>query len=214
MLLSSMNAVRTYTADNVRPALAVAGSGNKDAKIPDYNAHFVKEMVPGFSARQVFTNFRDAKTPDGQPGPYSTFVYKEASPNPTNKENLADDFEKALVDKFKADGKLTELSDTVDRSGKRLYYIARPMVLKDARCIACHDRVDNAPPGQVEMYGKDGWSGGYGWKMNDIVAAQVVYVPVSQAFRSESTLVKTIFLSAAGLLLVCGLGSLVLLRRA
>ena len=35
------------------------------------------------------------------------------------------------------------------------------------------------------MYGVDGWKGGYGWKMNEIVATQVVYVPVSEAFRAE-----------------------------
>ncbi len=216
MLLSSMNAIRTYTADNVRPALAVLASGNKDAKTPDYNAHFVQEMVPGFSARKVFANFRDAKRPDGSAGPYSTFVYKEASPNPSNRDNLADDFEKSLVEKFKADPQLPELSDTIDRagSGGRVYYIARPMVIKDAKCIVCHDTVANAPPGQVEMYGKDGWTGGYNWKLGDTVAAQIVYVPVSHAFQTDSGVLNKVLIAAAAVLLLGGIGSLFMLRRA
>ncbi len=214
MLLSSMNAIRQYTADNVRPALAVAGSGKQDATTPDYNSHFVREMVPGFSARQVFANFRDAKRPDGTPGPYATFVYKEAAPNPTNRENLADEFEKTLIERFRADPKLPEVSDTLDRSGTRSYYIARPMIIKDAKCIDCHHTVETAPPGQVHMYGKDGWTGGYGWKLGDVVAAQVVYVPVAQGFRSESNLLQYVLLVAAGLLVVGGIVSVVLLRRA
>jgi serine/threonine protein kinase len=213
MLLSSLNAVRTYTADNVRPALAVAGSGDKTMRVPDYNSNFVREMVPGFSARQVFANFRDAKLANGTPGPYSTFVYKEASPNPTNKENLADELETGLVAKFAADPKLAEMSGTIDRGGRRLFYLARPMMIKDAKCIACHDRVDNAPPGQVEMYGKDGWTGGYGWKMNEVVAAQVVYVPVTEAFQMDSAGWTRGLLIGAGVLVVMGGASLVLLRR-
>jgi serine/threonine protein kinase len=214
MLLSSLNAVRQYTADNVRPALAVAGSGDKAAKLPDYNANFVQEMVPGFAARQVFKFFRDAKTSDGAAGPYATFLYKEASPNPTNKDDLADDLERGLVTKFVADSKLTEVSDTIERNGSRVFYIARPMVIKDTKCIACHDRVDNAPPGQIAMYGKDGWAGGYGWKMGDVVAAQMVYVPVSEAFRSKTgAWSQTLFL-AAGMLVLAGGVSLVLLRKA
>jgi serine/threonine protein kinase len=216
MLLSSMNAIRTYTADNVRPALAVLASGNKDAKTPDYNAHFVREMVPGFSARQVFANFRDAKRPDGTPGPYANFIYKEASPNPTNHDNLADDFEKTLVEKFKADPKLPELSNTVDRAGLggAVYYIARPMVIKDAKCIDCHNTVETAPPGQIEMYGKDGWKGGYGWKMGDVVAAQIVYVPVAHGFDNPSGVLNKVLIAAAAVLLLGGIGSLVMLRRA
>jgi serine/threonine protein kinase len=214
MLLSSMNAVRTYTADNVRPALAVAGSGDKNAKTPDYNASFVREMVPGFSARQVFANFRDAKKPDGSPGPYANFVYKEASPNPTNKDNLADEFEKSLVDKFVRDGELTELSGTTPRAGSNVYYIARPMVIKDAKCIDCHNTRETAPPGQIAMYEKDGYSGGYGWKMGQVVAAQVVYVPVMRGFQSETRMINGILVAAAGLLLVGGAASVVVLRRA
>ena len=210
MLLSSMNAVRTYTSDNVRTALAVAASGNIEAKVPDYNAHFMKEMVPGFSARQVFANFRDAKRPDGSPGPYSTFVYKEAAGNPTNRENLADDFEKKLIERFVSDPSLAELSDTTQRGGARAYYIARPMVIKDAKCLDCHTTAETAPPGQIAQYGREG---GYGWKMGEVVAAQVVYVPVSEGFGAGKDLAVKVMVGLAGFCLAGGLVSLLLLTR-
>ena len=215
MLLSSMNAVRKYTADNVRPALAVAGTGRAEATIPDYHQHFVKEMVPGFSALQVFTNFRDAAGPNGAESPYKTFVYKEASPNPTNKANLADPFENELVQAFTADGKLSERSGIRDINGTRTFFIARPMPIKDAKCLDCHNTVETAPPKQVEIYGVNGWKGGYGWKMNEIVATQIVYVPVSETFRAEHGMGAKVI---AGVVICSLLGGLIslafLLRRA
>src|SRR5207302_8784175 len=98
------NSVRKYTGDNVRPALAAAFSGNKEATVPDYNANFVKEMVPGFSARQVYSNFR-------QNAEYKNFVYKEAAPNPTNPDNTADAFEASLIARFKSEPTTKEINE-------------------------------------------------------------------------------------------------------
>src|SRR5262249_38110955 len=135
-------------------------------------------------------------------------------PNPTNKDNLADDFEKGLIEKFKGESKLPELSDIIERGGSPVFYIARPMIIKDAKCIDCHNTEATAPPGQIEMYGKDGWKGGYGWKMGEVVATQVVYVPVSQAFKADSGGLMHGLEIAAGVLLLGGIGSLVMLRKA
>lgn len=214
MLLSGMNAVRKYTADHVRPTLVTASSGG-ERTTPDYHAFFAKEMVPGYSARQVFMNFRDAQGADAADGAYKGFVYKEASPNPTNKEDLADAFEAELVKMFEADRSVKEKSGIRDVGGTRTYYIARPMEIKDAKCLDCHTTVESAPAKQVELYGTNGWSGGYGWKMNDIVAAQVVYVPVTEAFRAEPGVGTKVIVGVVVASLVGGFVSLlVLLRRA
>jgi hypothetical protein len=70
-----------------------------------------------------------------------------------------------------------------------------------------------APPAQVELYGAGGWKGGYGWKMDEVIAAQVVYVPVSEAFRSENQLGVKVIGILAGACLLGGLLSLLLLMR-
>lgn len=208
MLLSAMNSVRKYTSDNVRPALQARldGTGGETG----YDRHFVREMVPGFSARQVYVNFRENPR-------YKDFVYKEASPNPTNRMNLADEFEADLVRRFDSDRELKELSGVrgvgAGASTERIFYIARPMVLTDAKCLDCHVTPETAPPRQVELYSADGWKGGYGWKLNDVVAAQVVYVPVSEAFRSESRLGLRLLAGIAGLCLLGGIVSLAVLTR-
>ena len=214
MLLSTMNAVRKYTADNVRPAMARIGAGREDVTTPDYHTQFAKEMVPGFSSRQVFLNFREAARASADDAG-KQFVYKEAATNPTNRDDLADAFETELVRRFAADPKNKEQSGIRDMDGSRTYYIARPMVIKDAKCLDCHTTPEASPPAQVAMYGKDGWKGGYGWKVGDVVAAQVVYVPVNEAFRAEAGSGVKILGAIAGAAALGGVVSLlVLLRKA
>jgi serine/threonine protein kinase len=210
MLLSAMNSVRKYTSNNVRPVLQKQMDGAEAGKA-GYNLHFVREMVPGFSARQVYANFRENAQ-------YKDFVYKEASPNPTNRDNLADMFEQDLVKRFAADRGLKELSGIRTSSGEsgtavRNFYIARPMVIADAKCLDCHTTPEVAPPAQVELYGAGGWTGGYGWKMDEVIAAQVVYVPVSEAFRSESQVGVKVIAILAGVCMLGGLVSLLMLTR-
>ncbi len=212
MLLSTMNAVRKYTADNVRPALARIGTGQDTATIPDYNAHFAKEMVPGFSARQVFTNFREAARA-GTDDMGKFFVYKEASANPTNRENLADSFEADLLKTFSGDASMKEKSGIREIQGMRNYFIARPMVIKDVKCLDCHTTAESSPPAQVAMYGTDGWKGGYGWKMGEVVAAQVVYVPVSEAFQAEKGSDVKLMAAIAGVVVLAGFAGLILLVK-
>ena len=195
MLLTAMNSVRRYTTSSVRPALQQEADSYDD---------FVPEMVPGFAARQVFDHFAGNDA-------YKQFQYREASPNPTNPKNKADGFEVSLIEKFKADAALKEDSGLIDRNGQRTFYIARPMPVTDAKCLDCHTTPETAPKRQVEMYGREG---GYGWKMHEIIATQVVYVPVSEAFRADRSRGLVILGSLAGVFLVGGLVSALLLRRA
>ncbi len=193
IVLSAMNSVRKYTSNNVRPALKQM-----------YGEGFVKEMIPGFSARTVFDNFRGDPT-------YAQFTYKEASPNPTNRQNFADDFERSIVEQFRGDRERKEMSGIRDRNGVRTFYIARPMVVGERSCLDCHTTPDIAPPEQVKEYGSEG---GYGWKLNDVIAAQMVYVPVSMAFRSERHDAPLVIGSIAGALVLAGVVGAVVLSRA
>ena len=81
VLIESMNAVRRYTSGHVNPLV-------KDALYTE--ADFIPESVPGYSARTVFEEFRSSEE-------FDKFFYKEATLNPTNSRNQADDFEIDLV---------------------------------------------------------------------------------------------------------------------
>jgi len=94
ILTQVMNSVRSYTSDNIRPLLQ---------QRLETESKFIGEIVPAFSARKVFEHFRDRPE-------YSSFFYKEATLNPTNINDKADEFEAKLVNQFRSQPKLTELT--------------------------------------------------------------------------------------------------------
>ncbi len=84
VLMETMNGVRSYTQDRIKPLLK---------ERLETESKFTPEAVAPFSAREVFEYFRK------NPG-YENFIFKNAAPNPTNLRDLADDFETKLVKEF------------------------------------------------------------------------------------------------------------------
>ena len=66
-------------------------------------------------------------------------------------------------------------------SGTKLYYTAKPFQIKKESCLRCHSAPERAPKSQLNTYGKNN---GFGWKLNEIVAAQIVYVPAEKILQS------------------------------
>ena len=195
VLLNTMKAVRDYTTRNVA------------VKLPQYSSPdmpFLRESVPAFSAHTVFDNFRKREE-------YQYFQYREAGPNPTVPTDLADDFERSLVDRFSADRSLQKLSGFRQMNGQRVFYTARPMEIKDATCLSCHGHPADAPVAMVRTYrellndpewGTVEGEDGFGWEMGQIIATQVVYVPadrVIQAGQRAALLVIAVFIGVFGL---------------
>lgn len=67
--------------------------------------------------------------------------------------------------------------------GDELFYSALPFTLKDSSCLRCHGTPETAPKSYVKTYGTEN---GFGWKLNEIIATQVVYFPVSKVFDRAS----------------------------
>ncbi len=164
LLTQAMNSVRSYTSNHVAPLLKQQLLSNQE---------FVRETVPAFSARQVFEQFRDSPE-------YSSFFYKEATPNPTNPEDLADEFETELFEQFHQQPELMSLSGYRTISGKRLYYTSRPLVLRETNCLQCHSTPAAAPKSQLATYGD---KTGFGWRLNEVIAAQTIYVPADEVIE-------------------------------
>ena len=184
LLIEAMNAVRSYTSDNVRPLLADDLDASKE---------FIPETVPAFSARSVFENFR------GQVD-FETYLYKEAALNPTSPADLADDFEAQLLREMIAKKASGEVNGYRTLNGKRLFYIARPLAIGSESCLECHSEPANAPQSLINTYGD---KGGFGWEVGQIVATQIIYVPAEEVFSAAFrtfTLVMTVFISIFALL--------------
>src|SRR6185503_11752217 len=62
-------------------------------------------------------------------------------------------------------------------------YLARPFQIKDGACLACHTTAEMAPPAMVKIYGP---ANGFGWKLNEVVGAQIVSVPMDLPIRNAN----------------------------
>jgi methyl-accepting chemotaxis protein len=178
ILIGTMNAVRNYTSTHVNPLLAPQLETEET---------FIPESVPAFSAREVFETFRGSDE-------FSTFFYKEATLNPTNLRNLADDFETEIVMEFRSDPSLTELSGFRMLEGQEVFYTARPLAVGSESCLRCHGEPEQAPNSLINTYGSEN---GFGWELNEIIAAQVIYVPgerVSDATWLSLSVVMLVFI--------------------
>ncbi|MCC5662420.1 DUF3365 domain-containing protein [Nostoc sp. CHAB 5784] len=181
MLMQTMSSVRKYTNTQVNPELA-----------DKLETEFLPQSVPAYSAREVFDILR--KTPD-----YRDFFYKEATLNPTNLRDKADAFETEIVDKFRNKSDLKELSGFRSIPGGDIFYIARPLPISEQSCLVCHSVPEAAPPSMINLYGT---SNGFGWKLNEIVGAQIITVPannvINKAHQSSLLIiliVSTIFIA-------------------
>ena len=108
IILQTMNSVRGYTTEHVGPLLAQQQAANEK---------FIRESVPAFSAKTVFSHFQS------QPE-YAGFVYKEATVNPSNPTNLADEFEAGLLRRFAENPDDRQVVGFARRNDQSVFYIA------------------------------------------------------------------------------------------
>ncbi len=157
LMMETSAAMRSYTAQDVRPILE---------KLQRKGDVFYPPSVPAFSAIKMFTYLR-AKRPE--------YTYREASLNPTNPQDRAVDWEADLINAFRNNTGQTELVNERDTPNGRTLFIAKPM-RADGACLPCHSTAAEAPPAMVKLYGREN---GFGWQLHDVVAAQIVNVPMS-----------------------------------
>jgi HAMP domain-containing protein/LAS superfamily LD-carboxypeptidase LdcB len=167
MLMQTANSVRKYTNDKVQPLLL--------PKL-DTQEQFIPESIPTYSVREVFEIFRKQKD-------YSNFLYKDATLNPTNLRDKADDFETNIVKEFRQNQASLTTSGFRTISGEKLFYTAKPFKIEQESCLRCHNTPEQAPKSQLNTYGREH---GFGWKLNDIVATQIIYVPAQDIFNSAN----------------------------
>lgn len=165
VLIQTLNSVRDYTSTNIQPLL--------NPRL-DTDSTFIAETVPAYAATEVFQRVR--KIDD-----YKDFFYKEATLNPTNLRNKADTFEAGLVKRFREESNTKEISGFRDLPGGQVFYIARPLAVQKESCLRCHSTVDKAPKSQIATYGD---RNGFGWKLNDIITAQIISVPAEEVLNN------------------------------
>jgi len=179
IMMEAALAVRTYTATQIKPLL--------DTQM---KYTFLPQSVPAYSANTYFAQLQK-KFPE--------YAYKEATLNPTNPVNRATDWEADLVEEFRKSQGTTEIVGERETPNGRQLYMARPMKVASPACLTCHDTPDGAPRTMLEKYGS---ANGFGWKLNDIVTAQIVQVPTHLATQRAHGVFVTFMASLAGVFLL------------
>lgn len=152
-----------YTDQEVAPLLNKAGS-------------FAPQSIPFLAAQDQFRRVQK-DWPD--------YSYKDAALNPTDPADKPADWEAVLINRFRAEPGLKQIVSERDTPNGPVLSLSKPIRVTDPGCLTCHSTPDKAPPAMVALYGT---AGGFGWKMNEAVGAQIVSVPMhvalAQAQRS------------------------------
>jgi protein-histidine pros-kinase len=165
---------------------------------------FHPQSVPAFAATEIFRYLRE-KFPD--------YFYKESTLNPTNPRDRATDWESDVVNQFRAGSTLGEFIGTREASTGTALFLARPIKVNNVSCLECHSTPDKAPAEMIKLYGGDN---GFGWKLDDVIGAQIVSVPVSVPVRMAENAFRVIvgWLAGAfgGILLVANVAVAIVAR--
>jgi len=174
LMMESALSARNYTITQVKPLL--------DTQM---KYQFLPQTVPAYAATEQFNELRK-KHPD--------YAYKEATLNPTNPRNRASDWEADVVNVFRNTSATSEIIGERDTPTGRSLYLSRPIQIKSAACLTCHSTVDAAPKTMLDLYGN---ANGFGWKMEEVIGAQIVSVPMTVPIERANKTFKTFMGSLA-----------------
>jgi len=175
LMMEAATASRDYTTAHIKPLLET-----------QLKYVFLPETVPAFAATEQFNELRKR---------HEDFGYKEATLNPTNPRDRASDWEADIINKFRQSQDSQELYGERDTPTGRSLFVARPIQIKNPACLECHNTAETAPKTMIDVYGS---SNGFGWKLNDIVGAQVVSVPMAVPIARATQSFRTFMLSLLG----------------
>lgn len=179
ILMQTALATRTYTSKQISPLLK-----------PMLEENFIPQSVPAYSATEIFNYVRES---------HPEYSYKEATLNPTNPRDRAVDWEADVIHAFRNDAALKEIVGQRDGALGRSLYLGRPIRITDPACLSCHTSPESSPASVVRMYGPNA---GFGWKLNEVIGAQIVSVPTSVPMTTARLAFRTLLFSLIGIFLL------------
>jgi protein-histidine pros-kinase len=181
LMSASALATRDYTEEEISPILEKSSEAQQS---------FLPQTIPFYAATVTFNRLR--KT-------FPDYAYREATLNPTNLADRAEDWQADIVEYFRNHPGEKELVGQRAGAVGQTLYLAHPITAQSG-CLICHSEPSVAPASLVKRYGTQN---GFGWKPNEIVAAQIVSVPMSvpiaianQGFRNLLISLGVIFFAA------------------
>ena len=128
---------------------------------------FLMMGVPAYAANKVMEDVQKR---------YTEYAYREVALNPTNPKHRPVEWELDVINTFLGDQSRRELWGVRQTPNGLSLYLARPFQITQPGCLGCHTSPEKAPVQLVKRYGSQN---GFGWKMKEIIGAQIVSVPMS-----------------------------------
>jgi len=179
VMMSSANAMRQYTIKEIKPLLAA-----------QQKREFLSQTVPAYAATTTIA-IMQKKNKD-----YREFSYKEATINPTNPENRATSWEEDIIRWFRNQpANVKPKRGTRETPNGTYMYLSKPIRITNGACLSCHGHKSDAPETMILKYGS---VNGFGWKLNQVVGAQIVSVPMKVPFARANKAFATFMGSLVG----------------
>jgi protein-histidine pros-kinase len=179
IMIEGASAIRKYTADYNWPLLE-----------PQLKIQFLPQSVSAFAAQTTLKLVRQ-KIPE--------YTYREPTLNPTNVNDRASDWEADIINGFRDDSSKSETVTIRDTPGGKFLTLSHPLKIGSQACLSCHSTPENAPPTMVALYGSQN---GFGWKLGEIVGAQVVSIPLGVPLARAYQALFWFMLALAGTFIV------------
>ncbi len=176
LMMGAAGGMRTYTSQQLGPLLAAHEHDSPT---------FAPQRVPAYSATEVFNYLRKD---------YPAYTYKEATLNPTNLRDRAVGWEADIIEDFRNNPQRGELIGQRDTPEGASLFLARPIAAAPP-CLVCHSIPSKAPASMLATYGPDH---GFGWQPGEVVAAQIVSVPMSLPINMADRAFSNLLISLTG----------------
>src|ERR1700744_6136998 len=134
LMAASARATRDYTDQEISPILE---------NTPQHVNTFLPQTIPFYAATVTFNRLRKD---------FPDYTYKEATLNPTNLVDRAEDWQADIVNYFRHHPGETQLVGEHEGPVGRTLYLARPIVAEPG-CLSCHSLPRLAPAALVQRYG-------------------------------------------------------------
>jgi HAMP domain-containing protein len=172
LMMAAAAAVRSYTVKQIKPQLEL-----------QLMRVFLPQSVPAYSATEVFNSLREK---------YPEYTYKEATLNPTNPRDRSVEWEADIIEQFRNHPDQGEIRGTRETPTGKSLFKAKPFKIGNPDCLVCHSTPDQAPKSMIKLYGE---ANGFGWKLNEVVGAQIVSVPMALPLAKAQAALRTFMIS-------------------
>ena len=132
-------------------------------------------MSSTFAIREIEKYFK-SHSPSG-------YFFKDAALNARSPENEADEYERAFLEKLKADKKLETESTVRKIDGKPYLAVLGKGEVMEASCLRCHSNPKDAPKGLTDYYGSER---SFNRKAGDVVSAVSLRIPLAETYKTAN----------------------------